>query len=412
MAMHLSSSAQCDMSKESSYCFGQNKSIVEKRKVRPIRILHCVHSLTAGGAERQLRMLADISCRYEMDAAILCINDRGSDSVDASVKLFKSSQTTKYSTSIFLSLRKAIKEFQPDILHAWLPAPVTIPTMLIATLYRIPCVWSYRNAMFFSRPLTVLEFMLAWPCSSCIISNNPIHRSSMPYRIIYKTKQGIEIRNAVSVELRYRKVLAGETGVSEHSVLFAGRITYQKNWQCLLRALPIVLRTYKLKVVICGVGEDEPQLKAMADQLGLTPFVSYAGYRPNIHEVMLQSDVLVLPSWYEGMSNVFLEALAIGLPCVVSDIPANLDIIDGTGCALTFPPSSADALAACLLELFRSPSLRFSLAQKGREVAAQYSLERLAEGHLAAYRSILARYSSKTGTLANLVENLGGNVKT
>lgn len=393
--MRLVSSTQCDMTKENSYCYKQSKSIVEGRKVRPIRILHCVHSLIAGGAERQLRLLADISYNHEMDAAIFCINDRGSDSIDSSVKIYKTSQVNKYNISIFFSLVKAIKDFKPDILHAWLPAPVTIPTMFLATIYRIPCVWSYRNAMFFRRPLTMIEFMLAWPCASCIISNNPIRRSSMPYRIIYKTKQGIEVRNAVSVEPKYCKVLAGETATFEHRILFAGRITYQKNWQCLLKALPIVLRTYKLKVVICGVGEDEPQLKAMLDQLELTPFVSHAGYRSNIHEVMQQSDVLVLPSWYEGMSNVFLEALSIGLPCVVSDIPANLDIIEDSGCALTFPPSSADALAACLLELFRSPSLRLSLAQRGREVAAKYSLERFAEAHVAAYRSVLVRYSSE-----------------
>nr|WP_281719430.1 glycosyltransferase family 4 protein [Nitrosomonas nitrosa] len=385
---------------------------MENEKLRPIRVLHCIHSLTSGGAERQLLLLAGISHKYRMRAGIFCVNSTGSESLDPSVKIYKSLQVNKYDMHIFSSLAKAIENFKPDILHAWLPAPMTIPTMLLATLYRIPCVWSYRNSMFFKRPLTLVEFLLAWPCASCIISNNPIVRSSMQYRAIYKIKRGIEIRNAVSVERRYCKMSVGKTATFECRILFAGRITHQKNWQCLLKALPVVLRTYKLKVIICGEGEDEAQLRVMVDQLGLTSVVSHVGYQSNIHEVMQQSDVLVLPSWYEGMSNVFLEALSIGLPCVVSDIPANLDIIDGTGCALTFPPSSADALAARLLELFGSPSLRCSLAQRGREVAAQYSLERLAEAHRAAYCSILARSPSQIGTMVSPVENPGSNVKS
>jgi len=403
---------QLDMAMEGSYGCMQGTSIMENGKFRPIRVLHCIHSLTSGGAERQLLSLAGISHKYGMRAGIFCVNNTGSDSLDSSVKIYRSSQVNKYDMRIFSSLAKAIKDFKPDILHAWLPAPMTIPTMLLAPLYRIPCVWSYRNSMFFKRPLTLVEFLLAWPCASSIISNNPIGRSSMQYRAIYKIKRGIEIRNAVSVEPRYCKMSVGETATFERRILFAGRITHQKNWQCLLKALPVVLRAYKLKVVICGKGEDEGQLRTMVDQLGLTSVVSHVGYQSNIHEVMQQSDVLVLPSWYEGMSNVFLEALSVGLPCVVSDIPANLDVIDGTGCALTFPPSSANALAACLLELFGSPSLRCSLAQKGREVAAQYSLERLAEAHRTAYSSILARFSSQTGTMGSLVENPGGHVKS
>jgi len=410
--MRVASSMQCDMAMEGTYDCLRGTSIMENGKVRPIRILHCIHSLTSGGAERQLLLLAGISHKFGMRAGIFCVNNTGSDRLDSSVQIYKSLQVNKYDMHIFSSLAKAIKDFKPDILHAWLPAPMTIPTMLLATLYCIPCVWSYRNSMFFKRPLTLVEFLLAWPCASSIISNNPIGRSSMQYRTIYKIKRGIEIRNAVSVEPRYCKMSSGETAILERRILFAGRITHQKNWQCLLKALPIVLRTYKLKVVICGEGEDEAQLKAMIDQLGLTSVVSHVGYQPNIHEVMQQSDALVLPSWYEGMSNVFLEALSIGLPCVVSDIPANLDVIDGTGCALTFPPSSADALAARLLELLSSPSLRCSLAQRGREVAAQYSLERFAEAHRAAYRSILVRSPSETEAMVSRVENQGGNVKS
>ena len=359
-----------------------------------IRILHCIHSLTSGGAERQMQLLVSVSHRHNMEPGVFCVNDKGNAMPQAATTLYKSSTTNRFNLGIFSSLNRAILDFRPNIIHTWLPASVTIPTMLLATLKQVPCVWSYRNAMFFNRPLTTLEYMLAWPCSARIISNNPVKRSSWPYRLLYRAKSGVEIRNAVRVDPKYRRPLPSHEAHSERLILFAGRITHQKNWRCLIQALPVVRRSHSVKLLVCGDGEERSQLTTLIDQLGLASCISLMGYRSDLHEIMQRADVLVLPSWYEGMSNVFLEALAIGLPCVVSNIPANLNIIEESECALTFNPSSPEELAACLLKLFDSQDLTQSLIQRGWKVAEKYALDRCAEEHAAVYRSILEPSSS------------------
>ena len=319
---------------------------------------------------------------------MFCVRDKGHEVNTTVVQIYKSQTDCKYNIALFRSLNEAIVQFKPNILHAWLPPSMTIPTMLLAALYRIPCVWSYRGAMFFKRPLGVIEYLLAWTCASRIITNNSIDCSNILHRILYRSKQGVKVRNAVMVNSKYRRSPLQNAGTSERVILFAGRITHIKNWSCLLKALPILLRTHKAKVIFCGDGEEQPQLKNMVAELGLGDYVSLLGYRRNIHEIMQCSDALVLPSWSEGMSNVFLEALAIGLPCVVSHIPANLNIIDNTGCALTFPPSSPDKLTVCLQQLLNSQDLAMSLIRKGWEVSDRYSLDRMAEEYVLVYRSM------------------------
>ena len=77
------------------------------------------------------------------------------------------------------------------------------------------------------------------------------------------------------------------------------------------------------------------------------------GYRRDSYRPMQESDVFVPLPWYEGMATVFLEARAVGVPRVMSDIPASRDMIQDTHCALTFNPASSGEMADRLTFFFR-----------------------------------------------------------
>lgn len=357
----------------------------------PIRVLHCIHSLSGGGAEKQLRMLAEGSAKQAMDVGIFCVNDKGNDIQDASVRIYKSSHANTYNFNIFGSLHAAIADFRPDVLHAWLPGSVTIPAMLLAVKIRIPCVFSYRVAMFFGRPLAVLEYVLALFAASRIVTNNPVEQSSVAYRFLYRLKDGAHIRNAVSVETEHLPIPVLKSVDEPHKVLFVGRITWQKNWPCLLRAIPFVDSGCRVQLLVCGEGEEKKQFLAMADELGVAEKLQYLGYQQDIYRIMRSCDMLVLPSWFEGMPNVLLEALSIGLPCIVSDIPAHRDIIGDTGCALLFDPSDPTALAAHIGYLCGNHATAQELAEKGMQVAQHYAPERMAREYYELYTSMVPK---------------------
>lgn len=360
-----------------------------------IRVLHCIHSLSGGGAEKQLRILSEESGKQAMVAGIFCVNDKGNDIHDTQVRIYRSGKANKYNLNIFRSLDAAIEDFRPDLLHAWLPASVTIPAMILALKNRLPCLFSYRVAMSFNRPIALPEYFLALFAASRIVTNNVVDHSQAAYRFLYRCKRGVQIKNAVRLLDEYQKGPVHNVTDGPYKVLFVGRITKQKNWPCVLRALLHLGPDCRIQVIICGDGEEKAELFAMADELALTDKLQYLGYQQDIYRIMQSCDMLVLPSWFEGMPNVLLEALQIGLPCIVSDIPAHRDIIGGRDCALLFDPSDPKELAAGIRLLCDNHTIAQELADKGRAVAANYLPERMAREYYELYANILGHQTGK-----------------
>jgi glycosyltransferase involved in cell wall biosynthesis len=360
-----------------------------------VRVLHCIHSLSGGGAERQLKLIANISRSVGINSAIFCVNDAGNDIHDPTVKIYKSKRANKYNLSIFSSLNRAINNFNPNIVHLWLPEVVTIPAMLVSFMNRIPCVHSYRNMMRFRRPLSVLDFIVSIITTSGIISNNPVSQSSLLYRLLFKIKSGIVISNAVNINSVFRRTCHNKPADQPHKILFVGRITKQKNLGCLLKALPSIESRFKWELAICGEGEEQPETLKLIDKLKIGDRVKLLGYCTEIYSIMQKADVLILPSKYEGMPNILLEALEIGLPCIVSNIPAHANIIGHHNCALTFDPTSPTDLARTINRFFNDETIGQILVQAGWNVAKVYNPERMATLFYDYYSDILKGYTMK-----------------
>lgn len=353
-----------------------------------IRVLHCIHSLNGGGAERQLKLLIEASAQHDMTPGVFCVNGQANDFPHHLARVYKSRRGNKYNVSVFASLSQAVRDFCPDIIHAWLPASLTIPAMLVAVYHGLPCVFSYRGSMFFRRPLTIPEYACAWLAASRVISNNPVTQSHKLYQSLYRRKQGVVIKNAVAVDDQFRKTVHRDSALQTRSILFAGRITYLKNWPCLLEGFALALSKQNVELIVCGEGEDIPAFQNLIDQLNIRSHVRLLGYCEDLYEIMKRADIFVLPSWSEGMANSFLEALAIGLPCVVSSIAANLEVIGATRCALTFDPRSPEQLAECLMWLIDHPEQVHQMVQAGWKVADGYSPNTLAREHRNVYVSL------------------------
>ena len=115
------------------------------------------------------------------------------------------------------------------------------------------------------------------------------------------------------------------------------------------------------------------------------------GYCSNVYDVMNRSDLLVMPSWYEGMPNVLMEALALGLPCIASDIPAVHDLTNGRPCVLKFDPHSSERLANLINQAAAAPSSLVPLRQKGLKLAETFSVERMMRSYRDYYYDVLKR---------------------
>lgn len=152
------------------------------------------------------------------------------------------------------------------------------------------------------------------------------------------------------------------------SIVCPARFSYQKGQDILLYAWRIVQdRLPAVRLVLAGDGPLRPQFEALADSLGVAHCVEFADKVRDIAALLARSDGFVLPSRYEGMPNVLLEAMATSLPCVATRVSGSEDIIVDGACGWLVPPEDPYALADALLAMLSDCRRARAMGRAGRE---------------------------------------------
>lgn len=161
-----------------------------------------------------------------------------------------------------------------------------------------------------------------------------------------------------------------ELGLSEESVvlLSVGELNQNKNHETIVRALGEI-DNRNLHYVIAGQGEKKRYLKELAESLGVN--LHLLGYRTDIPELYNMADIFVFPSFREGLSVSLMEAMASGLPCIVSEIRGNVDLIDEYGGCQCSPVRVCEFVAA-VDELICCRSMRANMGIYNREFVKQF----------------------------------------
>lgn len=171
---------------------------------------------------------------------------------------------------------------------------------------------------------------------------------------------------------------------------FVGRITHQKAVDHALPAFAAVCREESnTRLVIVGDGPDLNAMKKLSADLGISHHVIFAGAASGT-ELMAGFDVFLMPSRYEGMPYVLLEAAASSLPIVMTDVGgADLVVRDAEN-GYVVGRAQHDALVDRLMSLARQPELRQRMSIRSAEIAADFSLDRMISGTLSVYEELVA----------------------
>jgi glycosyltransferase involved in cell wall biosynthesis len=183
-----------------------------------------------------------------------------------------------------------------------------------------------------------------------------------------------------------------ETGLGPETVLFLGRLEAEKGANVALHAWEKVVRSRPAaKLVLAGDGPTRAELEAEVRRLGLENRVRFLGARPDPETLLRASQVFVLPSRSEGMSNALLEAMATGLPCVATRVGGNRDLLEHEVTGLLVPPGDPEALADALAALLGCAELRARLGAAARAVAVEeYRMDRVLQRYAELY-AVLAQ---------------------
>lgn len=192
-----------------------------------------------------------------------------------------------------------------------------------------------------------------------------------------------------------REKIRRSLGVADDIVfVFAARWSRQKGLDVLLRAAGSDrLRGKPYRIVILG-SRSTDEVRLLEENLPSGQHqnrVRVLGPVDNLADFLNACDVLVLPSRVEGLPMIFLEASAIGLPVLASDIPVHRLLVNRIGCGWTVPSGDAEALADMMTRIIQSGVPAVWRDRARRSVLVWFSLERSATRYLKLYRDLLTR---------------------
>jgi glycosyltransferase involved in cell wall biosynthesis len=212
-------------------------------------------------------------------------------------------------------------------------------------------------------------------CSSEAMVNDMVEHLKLPREKL------VCIYNPLDVEgVRECAAIGGNPygGPGPH-LIAAGRLSREKGLDVLLDAMPFILEHFpNARLAILGEGPLRAQLTERTQKLGLAESVSFMGFQQNPWPYLKHADLFVLPSRYEGLPNILLEAIALGTPVVASDCPGAIREIQAMGAEMILVPrENPVALAEAIVLICRSPSISSEYPAISPPVLGKFELQRI-----------------------------------
>lgn len=189
-----------------------------------------------------------------------------------------------------------------------------------------------------------------------------------------------------------RASMRAALGASEHGPLVGtvARLAAQKNPRLFLEAAAVLQRNLPdARFVWCGSGELQAQAQVWAQELGVAGAVRFLGHREDAAAITAALDVFWLSSVYEGMPTVLLEAMALHVPIVATDVVGTRDLLRGQAGLLV--PQRAKSFVQATFMLMQRPDLRAAMVDTASQwVAGRWSAARMARETEDLYDTVLA----------------------
>lgn len=284
------------------------------------KYLFTIRSLTGGGAERVVSVLASNMVQDGYDVSIIAYDKTEHDyTIDENVKIYympKAKKNIFGKLSRISDMRKLIKQIQPDIIIPFV-GTVLYVSYLASFLDNIPLIRTIRNS--------------PWHESDGIIQKkfrNYLNKKAIA--IMVQNDEQIEFfpskfKNKIYVVPNPLSNCFVETEKNNYSneirsIVTAGRLVKQKNHKLLITAFSSIVKKFSnVRLEIYGVGVEEENLQDIIKKLELEDKCFLMGRSDNMENILINADLFVMTSDFEGMPNSLMEAMTVGIPSLSSD---------------------------------------------------------------------------------------------
>lgn len=358
-------------------CFPQQKSLKNRKK--KLRLMQITHDLAIGGLQQVVVNICRTIDREKFDISVLCLRNLGEfvpEIEKLGIKvLFLPQKETGTDYLSFLKVAKILREEKIDIIHTHNTQPF-IDGTIGAIMSGVKTIVHTDHARAFpdKRRYMIAERFLSRFAYRVVGVSEKTSDDLMKYEKISPRKimtipNGIDgNRFKIKVDREKKKKELGLT--TEGPVIgLASRLTSQKGIPFLLRAMSEILAAIPDAVlIIAGEGRIEDELKKEALDLQIADHVRFIGPRMDMPELLKLFDLYVMPSLWEGLPMVLLEAMAAGCPIVSTNVGGiGTAIQHGINGSLVNSQDS-DALAKEIVRVLKDKELRSKYVANGLDI--------------------------------------------
>lgn len=369
-----------------------------------MKILHAITTLGVGGAEKHLLMLAGGQRRRGHTVHVAYLKGEGELTVPFEeqgviVERLHPVGEGGGGLSALLAARgrlaRLVARLKPDLVHTHL---LKADALGAISCGRVPVIASKHNdeRALLRLPVSVVHGLLSRRVARTIALSDHVaafiaEQGRVSRERITRIYYGID--PAALQPRRSRAAVRAELKLPESAqvLVCVGRLAPQKDHPTLLAALARL----PPEVVLLLVGGDpfgdgEARLRRVAAELRLGERARFLGIRHDVPDLLAASDLFVLPSLWEGLGLVFLEAMAVGLPVVATTVSAIPEVIEDGQTGWLVPPGDPDRLAATIAQALADPRERERRGRLGRQrLDGRFGLERMLDEVLAVYSQVL-----------------------
>ena len=336
------------------------------------RILCLIDSLSSGGAQRQMSVLAPllkdkgfsvkVITYYDIPFYLPHLQDYGID--------YEYISCGRGLVKRLWRIGRSIKRFRPDVLISYLDTPNLLACFLhIMNRRQWKLIVSERNT---TQKITIRERVKfhIYRFADCIVSNSYSQRDFIEKNFPQNAEKCYVITNCVDTESFIPKTI--DTSHEQLRIIGVGRIIKQKNIPMLINAVRIIHEQGKT-VYVDWYGTSlgaYAECKQLIKRFRLEDFFEFHDSCNDIIEKYQKSDLFVLPSAFEGFPNVLCEAMACGLPVIATNVCDNGRIVRHNENGYLIPPDDSRQLAERIIQFMSLPlEKREEMGAKSRDIA-------------------------------------------
>ncbi|NOX59586.1 MAG: glycosyltransferase [Planctomycetes bacterium] len=366
-------------------------------------ILHVVHSVEPGGTERMLCRLVSALDGVEANHIICSLRDPRpfGGTLGDGLEIISLSAKGR-DRFLYRRLGKLIRDRGVDLVHARNWGTWTDATLACRSLHNVQLLLGFhglQNGQSFTTfqrlraKLLNMDALAATAVSNAardvLVDGLGFNRRNV--RVIHNgvnSRQFAPASDQTRIVARHRLKLRGDRFIIGSVANFFERV---KGHDVLLRAFARIVTAHpNAHLILVGYGPLESELRSQVKDLGLCDRVTFTGRVERVERILPAFDVFVCSSHSEGLSNAVLEAMAVSLPCVVTDVSDHRQMFDSIDPDLIIPPNDDAQMATSISRLMNDPNKRSAAGLAARSlVETEFTFDACSASYARMYDQLL-----------------------